>query len=212
MSITVLFWVSVCSLSYSAWNAHAPYCHVACPAFQYFSTLSYKRHNFGEKRSHLNIKCVLIFSTTFLWKFLIPRRNERDIIKNVNWSSCEVPVILVGSKWNLNFLSRFFDKWSNIEFPENPHRATRVVPCERTDSSIDSHDEAGSRFSQFCECAWKSVPERGHLYVNYRKWQEDAESYAIRNLFIRFYKCYWSVQFKAEETGWVCKCEKCIKF
>jgi len=40
--------------------------------------------------------CALICSTTFLLKFLIPRRNERGIIKNVNWSSCKVPAILVG--------------------------------------------------------------------------------------------------------------------
>ena len=35
----------------------------------------------------LNIKCVLIFSTTFSETFLITRRTERDMIKNVYWSS-----------------------------------------------------------------------------------------------------------------------------
>jgi len=37
---------------------------VACPARQYFSTLSRKRHIF--ERKSLTVKCVLIFSTSFV--------------------------------------------------------------------------------------------------------------------------------------------------
>jgi len=41
---------------------------VACPALQDFSTLSHKRHDFfREKGELLNIKCALIFCTTFAW-------------------------------------------------------------------------------------------------------------------------------------------------
>jgi hypothetical protein len=38
--------------------------------------------------------CVLIFSTTFVLRFLNLRRNEHNI-KNVYWYSCKVPVTLV---------------------------------------------------------------------------------------------------------------------
>jgi len=44
-----------------------------------------------------------------------------------------------------------FEKYSNIEFNENLSSRSRVVPCGRT----DRHDEANSRFSQFCERALK---------------------------------------------------------
>jgi hypothetical protein len=38
--------------------------------------------------------CVLIFSTTFE-TFLILRRTEREMIENVYWTLCKVPVIPV---------------------------------------------------------------------------------------------------------------------
>jgi len=43
----------------------------------------------------------------------------------------------------------FFEKLLNMKFQENPSSETRVVPCGQT----DRHDEANSRFSQFCERA-----------------------------------------------------------
>ena len=60
--------VFICSLSYPACNAHAPYLSsVACTTLQYFSALSQKRYDFqkNKKKKLLSTKCVLISSTTF---------------------------------------------------------------------------------------------------------------------------------------------------
>jgi len=54
----------------------------------------------------------------------------------------------------IKFFGQIFDKYSNIEFHENPSGGSRVVPYGqtdgRTDGRTDRHDEANSRFSQFC--------------------------------------------------------------
>jgi len=59
-----------------------------------FSTLSHKRHDF-RKKSIEHKMCVLIFYTILSKIFLILRRTERDMMKNVHRSSCKVLVILV---------------------------------------------------------------------------------------------------------------------
>jgi hypothetical protein len=61
------------------------------------------------KKKLLNTKCVFWFSLQILSEtFIILRRNERDMIKNVHWTSCTVPFILV--QYPL-FLSDFNETW-----------------------------------------------------------------------------------------------------
>jgi len=89
-----IFWVSVCSLRYTAWNAHALYCHLWPDRLQYFSTFSHTRHDFLRKLWDIN--CFFRFSLQLLSEtFLFLRRNERSVITNVRKSSCKVPAVIL---------------------------------------------------------------------------------------------------------------------
>jgi hypothetical protein len=70
------------------------------------------------------------------------------MIKNVHRSSCKVLVTRYSCQIStkLIFSRQIFEKYSNMKFHENPSSGRQVVPCGQT----DRHDEANSRFSQFC--------------------------------------------------------------
>jgi hypothetical protein len=53
----------------------------------------------------------------------------------------------------LEFFDGFSNSNSNVRFYEKPSSGSQDVPCGRT----DGHDEANSRFSQFCERTEKVV-------------------------------------------------------
>jgi len=67
---------------------------VACPAVQYFSTLSHKRHDFRKKNIFEHKMYVLIFSTTLVRIIFILRKIEKDI-KNAYLSLFKVSLSLV---------------------------------------------------------------------------------------------------------------------
>jgi len=85
----------------------------------------------------LNTKCVSWYSLQLLSEtFLILRRIERDMIKNVYRPPCKAPVILVWIEWNLIFFDRFWKKylkyqilWKSIQL--------EPICCMRTDGRTD---------------------------------------------------------------------------
>jgi hypothetical protein len=66
-------------------------------ALQHISTLPHKRHNLKENVYIETKMCVLIFYTSLSEIFLIPRITERDMIINMRWSPCKIPIIFVTS-------------------------------------------------------------------------------------------------------------------
>jgi hypothetical protein len=53
----------------------------------------------------------------------------------------------------LEFSRHIFEKYTSIEFNENPFSGDRVVPCGWTDECVDRYDEVISRFLKVCERA-----------------------------------------------------------
>ena len=93
--------------------------------------------------------CVLILSTNFVWNISHSKKNWARYYKNLYWSSCEVPVILVIFWWKLNFCRKIFEKYSGIKFHENLVIRSWAVPCERA----ARHYDVNTSFLQFCEGA-----------------------------------------------------------
>jgi hypothetical protein len=102
-------WMPKCAgvcMRVRAFSLACPSCNAYSPCYDviydpsiftiFFDIISLKAW-FSEKKKSLNIKCVFRFSLRLIFeKFLILRRNQRDIVINVKTCSCKVPVILVG--------------------------------------------------------------------------------------------------------------------
>ena len=102
-----------CTILYSPWPVWL-YC--TFPLYLINSTI------FGKKE--FKIKCVLIFSTTFVWTLLIARRIPRDITVNVQRSSHSCQILM-----KLEFCRQIFEKSWNVKFHENLSSKSRPVPC-----------------------------------------------------------------------------------
>ena len=76
-------WVCVCSLSYPAWNARAPCCHLwPAPLYHIFLHYLTRWMIFEKEKKVQNTKCVFRLPLQFLCEtFLILRRLQRDVIK-----------------------------------------------------------------------------------------------------------------------------------
>ena len=92
---------------------------------------------------------VFIFSQIVSEKFLILRRNGRGIIKNAYWASGEVPL----------FVSDFNELWIFRQILEKNIQISNFIKIHPMGAAFyangrkDGHNEANSRFSQWCERA-----------------------------------------------------------
>jgi len=105
--------------------------YVACPAPQYFSTLSHKRRDFWKKV--FSTKCLSSFSKIFLWNIFHSgkkwaRYDQKRILVFIQSNLYSCPILV-----KLEFSQQIFEKYANIKFHENPLSGSRVVPCGQTD-------------------------------------------------------------------------------
>ena len=76
--------------------------------------------------------------------------------KNVYWSSCKVPVILVKFSLNTVFLDRFSKNTQISDIIKSRPVGAQLFFFEgQTEGQADRHDEFNSRFWKLRECAEK---------------------------------------------------------
>ena len=119
---------------------------VAPQVLQHFYTLYHKRHDFRKNVTEHKM-CVLIFPTTFVWKFSHSKKNSARY-----YQYCTLVL-----KYLL-FLSHFNECWISLtDFSKNTQiknfMKIRPVGSElfHADGWRGRRDEANSRFPQFCE-------------------------------------------------------------
>ena len=122
----------VCSRRYPA-SACAISSSVPRPALPYFSTISHKGTIFDFKKWLSKMNRVLVFSTSLVWHISHSKKNLARFDRKC------ILVFIQSARYSchifmkLEFSPQIFEKYTNVKFPENPTRGSRVIPCGETD-------------------------------------------------------------------------------
>jgi hypothetical protein len=150
----------VYSLRNPACKAHASYCFL-WPLGLYYILQHYLIIGTIFEIRLLNIKRMFLCYLQLLSAtFLIVRRNERDMIKNVGRFSCKVLVILVRFEWTWNFwtdfrkIMKYNTSWKCLQ--REPIYSMRTD--RQTDRQTDRRTDMTKlvvAFRNFCELAYR---------------------------------------------------------
>jgi hypothetical protein len=126
-------WVRVCSPSYPACTAHAPYYIAICVlsgSTTFFHIISYTAQFLETRFVH---KIVFWCSVKLLSEsFLTLRRTERDVTVHTVGLRVTYPLLFY-ILMKHEFSRQIFEKFWNTKFQENPSSRSRDDPRERTD-------------------------------------------------------------------------------
>ena len=126
---------------------------VACLGLQYFSKLSHKRHDFREKKSYWTQNVYF----DFLYKIYPNHFSLYEEMSEI-WSKMYIafhvkyPLLLSDFNESLSFSTDFRKNakyqfsWKSVQWNRGFFHADR-----RTEGQAGRHNEANSRFPQFCE-------------------------------------------------------------
>ena len=146
--------VFICSLRYPACNAHAPYCHLWPDRL--YNIFPHYLINSRLKKKLQMIKCVLIFSTTFVWNIYHSKKKWVTYDQKM-YIGVHVKYPLFLSDFNETWIfSKDFQKifknqilWTSVKW--EPKCSMRTD--EHMDWQPDRYEDSNSHFSQFCKTA-----------------------------------------------------------
>ena len=122
---------------------------VPCPALQHFSTQPKKSHALTKEN-----KMFFLFSLQHLSEIvLIIKGTEREMIRNVYWSTCKVPFFFCQIFMKPKFSRQVYEKYSNIKFHEKPYSGSLLFPFGRKDGQTYITKLVVA--SQFCEFSYR---------------------------------------------------------
>ena len=124
---------------------------MACPALLYFSTLSHKGHDYRKKVTEHKM-CVLIFSTTFVWNIFHSEKKWRIYYHKCTLIFVESTHYFCQILMKLEFSRQIFKKMLKYQIFMKIHPVGAELFC----ADSQRRDETNSRFSQFCERAYKA--------------------------------------------------------
>lgn len=143
----------MCTLSYPASKARAPYYIVICDlsGCTIFFCINSKRAQLLEKKV-TECKICFDFSLHIFYAIsLILRIIKQDMATNLHRPSCKVPVIRIGYRRNLNFVKSFSKKFSNIKFHVHANSGSRALSCGQTDMPKSSQTRLKTARLTFCK-------------------------------------------------------------